>query len=575
MVDGLSELAAWKDHVTTLHVLPTNIVSSLTVLISRLIRSRNEVQHRATNLLDGCRTFGPENLLTETSDLKRRLDAALEDLEGVQGKYDKLRGSLALIDIRIAAKWVHLYHRARLARVRKVHNAHTAALKRKIAQLTVSLARSNMAKGGAGGLRPATSAGTGGRVGNAGRREATMRHFEAAAASNAGLSTFLRVGTGPAEQIDLDQMLPAPPAGADPGEFIPRKLHLAASRPGTAATAETSSSRPGTGSGGSFGGGLETSRPGTSGGVGRMEHDGGDGGGGDPAAVEASRRAAEIRHGASLRESRQQSRDKAVVRRGVSTPQQVAAGEVPLRALEVLLPDNREMYTEGEVTEWRLAHLTQMQALQEAFEERLQLCAEFWRGRYAAAVAAAADQLHAGNTGAGRTLGKSSRGGSGGGLHRPLSSTTQGGAGDQVKIQALPFVYPKSKPWPRKGGAAEYFEHLGDENLYSSSGRAATATGHAREVTARITGRRTDRPRKQDAASSAAASPDPGRTRPPLAKTTLRPQTSSGAPGAGGGTVGRHGAGFHARWSTPPVRASHPVAPMDSTGGHNFLGSRG
>jgi|AntAceMinimDraft_1070359.scaffolds.fasta_scaffold13050_3 hypothetical protein len=81
LVDGLSELASWKDHVTTLHVLPTNVVSSLTVVISRLVRSRNEVQHRAASLLDGCRTFGPENLLTETSDLKHRLDASLEDLE--------------------------------------------------------------------------------------------------------------------------------------------------------------------------------------------------------------------------------------------------------------------------------------------------------------------------------------------------------------------------------------------------------------------------------------------------------------------------------------------------------------
>jgi len=60
--------------------------------VSYLPRPCNKVGHRATNLLDGCRTFGPENLLTETSDLKRRLDNSLEDLESVQGKYDKLRG---------------------------------------------------------------------------------------------------------------------------------------------------------------------------------------------------------------------------------------------------------------------------------------------------------------------------------------------------------------------------------------------------------------------------------------------------------------------------------------------------
>ena len=63
-----------------------------------------------------------------------------------------------------------------------------------------------------------------------------------------------------------------------------------------------------------------------------------------------------------------QARDKATLLRPAATAEQVAAGNAPLHNLEVLLPDNREMYTMGEVTEWRLAHLRQMQSLQEAFE---------------------------------------------------------------------------------------------------------------------------------------------------------------------------------------------------------------
>jgi hypothetical protein len=297
----------------------------------------DEVQHRATNLLDGCRTFGPENLLTETSDLKRRLDASLEDLEERQGKYDKLRGSLALIDIRIAAKWVHLYHRARLSRVRKVHNGHTNALKTKISQLTVALARSNMVKGGAGG--GAAAAAVAKKSDDGGKAAAAARHrFEEAAQANNAFSTFLRVGTGPSEMIDLTQLLPAPPVGSDPGAFIPSKPDLSASVP--------SSSRPGTT--GDVGGRGTTRPSGAGAGAGGMGLLDSAGGGGDAAAMAASRRAAEIHgRGSPLRESRQQSRDKAALLRPVSTPQRVAAGEAPLQSLEVLLPDDREMYTVG------------------------------------------------------------------------------------------------------------------------------------------------------------------------------------------------------------------------------------
>jgi hypothetical protein len=128
----------------------------------------------------------------------------------VQGRYDKLRGSLALIDIRIAAKWVHLYHRARLARVRRVQNGHTHALRTKISQLSVALARSNMSKGGAGsrgGTADREPSGRGGKHGGGGYPSTmTKRRFDEAAHANGMFSTFLRVGTGPSEEIDLHQV---------------------------------------------------------------------------------------------------------------------------------------------------------------------------------------------------------------------------------------------------------------------------------------------------------------------------------------------------------------------------------
>jgi len=68
-----------------------------------------------------------------------------------------------------------------------------------------------------------------------------------------------------------------------------------------------------------------------------MESPGG-GGGSHPVAMEAPRRAAEGRSGHLLRESRQQSRDKASLMRPASTPARVAAGQVPLRALQVTPP---------------------------------------------------------------------------------------------------------------------------------------------------------------------------------------------------------------------------------------------
>ena len=306
---------------------------------------------------------------------------------------------------------------------------------------------------------------------------------------------------------------------------------------------------------------------------------GGRGGGvGDSAGMELS-------GGSPLRESRQQSRDKAVLLRPISTPQRVAAGEVPLSSLEVILPDNREMYTEGEVTEWRLAHLAQMQALQDAFEERLQLCAEFWRGRYAVAVAAAADNS---SKASGTTRGHShSRAGvtsSGGGAHQPRSrpNTTQGGGGDQVKIQALPFVYPQSQIWPRKGGNMGYFEEITngagkDENEApfgggrSGSMRASSAPidgssaggrgGGAGGGSARITGRGSGRhvSGKRHAVASPTTSPETGNLRSSV--------------------LSRHGGGFHANWVAAPPRANLPASARTLTAGHgtghNFLGSRG
>ena len=485
---------------------------------------------------------------------------------------------------------------------------HTKSLRNKIGQLTVALARSNMVKGGAGGhggkvARDAAAAAGGGGAGGAGGKSmkaatAARLKFEEAAQANSSFNTFLRVGTGPSEMIDLTQWLPAPPEGSDPGAFIPSKPDLSASRPSTAAadaeqmpppppvppSLSSSSSRNNvggretmrpSGAGGAAGAGVSRLGMGagasrTGGGAGATESGSGGGRGGGAGAGAGGRGGGggggDAPEASPLRESRQQSRDKATLLRPVSTPHRVAADEAPLEALEVLLPDNREMYTEGEVTEWRLAHLAQMQALQEAFEERLQLCAEFWRGRYAVAVAAAEDHSSkSGSRGGGSGAGGSSGGGtssrgltsSGGGLHQPRSGTILGGAGEQVKIQALPFVYPKSQCWPRKGGSMGYFEEITgggdeDENALPFGGggggggsmRASTAPDGGGG--ARITGRGGGGvvSGKRHAVASPAASPEAGAVggrSHGRSRSRIAPPPPPGA--TPGGLTSRHGGG--------------------------------
>jgi hypothetical protein len=258
-------------------------------------------------------------------------------------------------------------------------------------------------------------------------------------------------------------------------------------------------------------------------------------------------------------------------------------------------------------------------------EERLQLCAEFWRGRYAVAVAMAEDGDGGGNGGrpssskAGQRPGSSKAGqrpdssktgrrpasnngqrpattgrgsgggGPGGGLHQPRSTTTAGGAGDQVKIQALPFVYPKSQPWPRKGGSMGYFEDIAgagaggggggggghhgggdDENTLPFGGGGGGGGGGG---SARITGRGGGVSGKRNPV----ASPEAGASRS-LAQSRSRTTSGSGVASAGL-TTSRHGGGFHASWSDAPKRAMPPAAALSFSAGqgsgHNFLGSRG
>jgi hypothetical protein len=152
-------------------------------------------------------------------------------------------------------------------------------------------------------------------------------------------------------------------------------------------------------------------------------------------------------------------------------------------------------------------------------------------------------------------------GGGGGGLHRPRTSTTQGGAGHQVKIHALPFVYPAAQCWPRKGGSAGYVDESepeqqryrqgygdGDRGDYEYGERDGDENGDASTAPARGGSRITGR---GGASPSISAPPSP--------------------------STSRYGAGFHASWTTAPVRAAPPTGPHLPSGpgsGHNFLGTR-
>eukprot|EP00873_Tetraselmis_striata_P024615 jgi/Tetstr1/444879/TSEL_032720.t1 len=130
MADGVSELLAMKDALIESKALPVTVLLPMTLVCSKLLRTRESHKHAIDDLLAQVKRMSPPSLLEERETLLQRLADAEETIDDLKHQ-EETRLLAVKIHRRemVSQKWIQLAVKLKAAKQRMDHRIVTTRLK--------------------------------------------------------------------------------------------------------------------------------------------------------------------------------------------------------------------------------------------------------------------------------------------------------------------------------------------------------------------------------------------------------------------------------------------------------------
>lgn len=106
LMQSLAGLATWKDDMSSLNILPTNVLSGITVIGSKLLRNKTALEESVKKLRLACQAAAPQRLLREVAALQTTADRAAQEVAIFARRAKVAEAKAHALDNRVALKWL-------------------------------------------------------------------------------------------------------------------------------------------------------------------------------------------------------------------------------------------------------------------------------------------------------------------------------------------------------------------------------------------------------------------------------------------------------------------------------------
>ncbi|KAK3266158.1 hypothetical protein CYMTET_25199 [Cymbomonas tetramitiformis] len=118
LMQSLAGLATWKDDMSSLNILPTNVLSGITVIGSKLLRNKTALEESVKKLRLACQAAAPQRLLREVAALQTTADRATQEVAVFARRAKVAEAKAHALDNRVALKWLRFAYTLQAKRSR-------------------------------------------------------------------------------------------------------------------------------------------------------------------------------------------------------------------------------------------------------------------------------------------------------------------------------------------------------------------------------------------------------------------------------------------------------------------------